>query len=85
MSLNQDELAEIQTSAECIYDAATVQKTLDHMAAGISSAMADSLPVVLCVMNGGLIMAGHLLTRLTFPLEIDYLQATRYRGETSGA
>jgi hypoxanthine phosphoribosyltransferase len=84
MSLNQAELAEIQASAECIYDATTVQKTLDHMAVDISSAMADSLPLVLCVMNGGLIMAGHLLTRLTFPLEVDYLQATRYRGETSG-
>jgi len=85
MSLKQTEIAAIQASAECIYDAAAVQQTLDHMAADISAAMADSLPVVLCVMNGGLIMAGHLLTRLMFPLEIDYLQATRYQGKTAGA
>ena len=85
MSLNRAEIAEVQNSAECIYDAATVQQTLDHMAADISSTMADSLPVILCVMNGGVIMTGHLLTRLIFPLEIDYLQATRYRGETRGA
>ena len=85
MSLNQTEIAAIQAAADCIHDTAAVQQTLDHMAADISSAMADALPVVLCVMNGGLIMAGHLLTRLTFPLEIDYLQATRYQGETDGA
>jgi hypoxanthine phosphoribosyltransferase len=85
MSLNQIEIAAIQASAECIYDAVAVQQTLDHMAADISAAMADALPVILCVMNGGLIMTGHLLTRLPFPLEIDYLQATRYRGNTRGA
>lgn len=85
MSLSQTEIAAIQASAECIYDAATVRLTLDRMAIDISSAMADSLPVILCVMNGGLIMTGHLLTRLTFPLEIDYLQATRYQGKTDGS
>ena len=85
MSLKHTEIAAIQASAECIHDAAAVQQTLDHMADAIATAMADSLPVVLCVMNGGLIMAGHLLTRLTFPLEIDYLQATRYQGDTRGA
>ena len=43
------------------------------------------LPVVLCVLTGAIIPTGHLLTRLAFPLETDYLHATRYRGETSGA
>jgi hypoxanthine phosphoribosyltransferase len=85
MPLNQAEIREVLANAECIFDAATVQHTLDHMAAAISSSIADSLPVVLCVMNGGVIMTGHLLTRLAFPLEIDYLQATRYQGNTSGA
>jgi hypoxanthine phosphoribosyltransferase len=85
MLLTHAEIAAIQARAECVHDAATVQKTLDHMAAGISSAIAGSLPVVLCVMNGGVIMTGHLLTRLTFPLEVDYLQATRYQGDTRGA
>jgi hypoxanthine phosphoribosyltransferase len=54
------------------------------MAREITAAMADSLPVVLCVLTGGIIPTGHLLTRLAFPLESDYLHATRYRGETSG-
>jgi len=46
--------------------------------------MADTNPVVFCVMNGGLIFAGKLLTHLQFPLEASYLHATRYRNETSG-
>jgi hypoxanthine phosphoribosyltransferase len=36
-------------------------------------------------MNGGLITTGKLATRLNFPLQLDYLHATRYRGETSGS
>lgn len=35
-------------------------------------------------MTGGVIPTGHLMTRLTFPLQIDYIHATRYRGGTSG-
>ena len=34
--------------------------------------------------DGALITTGHLVTRLHFPLEIDYIHATRYRGTTRG-
>ena len=27
---------------------------------------------------------GHLITRLNFPLQLDYIHATRYQGDTSG-
>ena len=54
------------------------------MAQEITAALGDTLPVVLCVLTGGIIPTGHLLTRLAFPLESDYLHATRYRGDTSG-
>lgn len=54
------------------------------MAAEITRELGESLPVVLCVLTGGIIPTGHLLTRLAFPLEADYLHATRYRGGTSG-
>ncbi len=35
-------------------------------------------------MNGGVVFMGHQLTRLHFPLEVDYLHVTRYRGRTHG-
>ncbi len=57
---------------------------LDQMASAIHDVLHDKNPVVLCVMNGGLIPTGHLLTRLNFPLTIDYIHATRYRGELQG-
>jgi hypoxanthine phosphoribosyltransferase len=35
-------------------------------------------------MTGALIPTAHLVTRLNFPLEIDYIHATRYRGTNRG-
>ena len=61
-----------------------VTAALDRMADEITAALDGTLPIVICVLNGGIIPTGHLLTRLAFPLETDYLHATRYRGKTTG-
>ena len=79
-----EELRHVLEGAELLHDAAAIRLALDRMAAAISMELADAHPVVLCVLTGAIIPAGHLLTRLTFPLEIDYLHATRYRGATQG-
>lgn len=54
------------------------------MAREISAELGRSFPLVLCVMRGSVVFAGQLLPRLTFPLEFDYLDVTRYRDETRG-
>ncbi|HEX9078729.1 MAG TPA: hypoxanthine-guanine phosphoribosyltransferase [Desulfuromonadaceae bacterium] len=61
-----------------------VERAIDRMAAEITERLRDRRPLVLCVMNGGLIVAGQLLPKLRFPLEIDYVHATRYGDKTSG-
>ena len=70
--------------AECLHDASAIQEALDVLAVQISEELAAQHPVVLTVMGGALIFAGHLLTRLTFPLESDYVHASRYRGALTG-
>jgi hypoxanthine phosphoribosyltransferase len=84
MPLSQAELNAIRASAVQLHGPADIHAALDRMAAEITAALGDRLPVVLCVLTGGIIPTGHLLTRLAFPLETDYLHATRYRGETEG-
>jgi hypoxanthine phosphoribosyltransferase len=54
------------------------------MATEIGARLAESNPLCLCVMNGGVVPTGQLLPRLDFPLQLDYLHVTRYRGETRG-
>ena len=39
---------------------------------------------MLCVMIGGLVPTAEILRRLDFAFELDYLHATRYRGQTTG-
>jgi len=71
--------------AECLYNQQDINLALDNMAEKITHTLKDTQPLILCVMTGALIVTGHLLTRLHFPLEVDYLHVTRYRGSTRGA
>lgn len=70
--------------AECLYAASEVEQAIDSLAASITCELGDQNPLLLVVMTGGFIFAGQLLTRLDFPLQVDYLHATRYRSGTSG-
>jgi hypoxanthine phosphoribosyltransferase len=70
--------------ADLLHGATEVELALDRLAAQIGDALADAFPVALCVMGGGVVFAGKLLPRLGFPLEFDYLHATRYRSGTRG-
>jgi hypoxanthine phosphoribosyltransferase len=70
--------------AELIHSAETVQGALSQVAAVIRERLADKNPLVLCVMTGGVIFCGQLLPKLDFPLDFDYLHATRYGPETQG-
>ncbi len=78
------EAKRVWEEADCIYTKQQVDAALDKMAADISARLGDSDPLVLCVVTGAIISAGHLLTRLDFPLTVDYIHATRYRGATEG-
>lgn len=79
-----DQIAEVQARSTRLHNEAEVEAALDSMAASINAELADKNPLVICIMHGGLITSGKLATRLDFPLQLDYLHATRYRGETCG-
>ena len=70
--------------AELIHSEATVQQAVTEIAAAIKARLADKYPLVLCVMTGGVVFCGQLLTKLDFPLDFDYLHATRYGPDTQG-
>ena len=82
--MDQEKARKLLAEAEVIHDAGAVQAALDVVAGKIRSHFADKHPLVLCVMTGGVIFCGHLLPKLDFPLDFDYLHATRYGPETQG-
>lgn len=77
-------IREVYARADRIYSQQDIEAAYNRMAAQITARLSDSNPLVLCVMVGGLIPAGQLLPRLDFPLQIDYIHATRYQGKTQG-
>ncbi len=84
MSELLEEIRCVQHEAELLHSEQAVQAAVGQMAEKITQALAGSNPLVLCVMTGGIIPAGWLLPKLCFPLQLDYVHATRYRGGISG-
>lgn len=80
----RDDALKTLESAECLYDGDDLAAMYDRMAEDVRRDLADRNPIVLCVMLGGLVPTAEILRRLEFPFELDYLHATRYRGETAG-
>lgn len=65
-------------NADVIFSADDIDQALTSMANDLTAMVGGERPLFLCLMNGGLLVTGHLVTRLPFLLELDYLHATRY-------
>lgn len=79
-----DKMQSVLKNAECLYSVTEINEALDRMAVEITDKLKDTNPLILCVMTGALIPTAHLATRLHFPLEMDYIHVTRYRGSSRG-
>ncbi len=82
--VDPEAIRRVYESADRLYGAAEVEAALDRMAAEITERLSGREPLILCVLLGGIVTTGKLLTRLDFPLHLDYVHATRYRGDTRG-
>lgn len=83
--LSVEQVRDVFNRAKLLHPKQEVEQAIRSMAAAITADLHDQNPIVLCVMNGGLITTAKLAVELEFPLQLDYLHASRYRGETSGA
>ena len=76
--------AQSLAQSDCLHDEAAVAAAYDRLAAEIAADYAGRVPLILCVMNGGLYATAEITRRLRIPFQLDYLHATRYRGNTTG-
>ncbi|MDQ1363526.1 MAG: hypoxanthine phosphoribosyltransferase [Pseudomonadota bacterium] len=89
MAVTPQQAQDVLQTADLLHDASAINKSLDKLASDITAAVADDIyksqpVIVISIMNGGMILAGHLLPRFNFPLHVDFIHATRYRNQTSG-
>lgn len=82
--MTAEEARRLLADAELICPEAAIAAAVDRLAAEITAAAGDSHPLVLTVMGGAVVFAGQLLPKLCFPLECDYLHATRYGAAMGG-
>ncbi|MET4695436.1 hypoxanthine-guanine phosphoribosyltransferase [Endozoicomonas lisbonensis] len=84
MSVDLDHIRQVRDEADCLYNEQQIEEAIASMGKAITEQLSDSNPLVYCVMNGGLVITGKLMTHLQFPLEASYVHATRYRDQLTG-
>ncbi|WP_025771737.1 hypoxanthine-guanine phosphoribosyltransferase [Thioalkalivibrio sp. HK1] len=86
MSLSTDpsEYRRVLDESDVICSEAEVDAAYRNLAEEIGEVYRERSPLILPVMVGGLIPAARILAHLDFPLSIDYVHVTRYRGSTRG-
>jgi len=82
--MNIEEANRVMDEADLLVSEADVVAAISRMAEEITAELKDLNPVMICCMNGGLVFSGQLLTKLVFPLQVDYVHATRYGHEING-
>ncbi len=77
-------IAAVQENADLLHGEAEIESAIATMAEQINSELKDSNPIILCVMNGGIVVMGKLFPLLTIPCTFDSINASRYGSEISG-
>ena len=70
--------------AEMILGPDEVNAAVLRVSEEVTQTLGGRHPLVLAVMRGGVVFAGQLLPLLQFPLDFDYVDATRYGPHTQG-
>jgi len=72
-------------NSDQIASAEQVDAAVRRVAGEIEVKLGGSYPLVVAVMGGAVVFAGQLLPMLRFPLDFDYVHASRYGATTRGA
>lgn len=85
MPLTPEQAWAVYQQSDQLYDRSAIESAFDTMAVAVTQSMEHDNPIVVCVLNGGVLPFSALMLRLNFPLEMDYVHATRYAGQLSGS
>ena len=83
--LTHDEIVKVRDNADVLINEDEINKAIDRVAQEIEAAIINEVPVVLCVMKGGLMFTSALMQRISSPMVLDYVHVDRYRNKTQGS
>jgi hypoxanthine phosphoribosyltransferase len=84
LSLSSAEARALLAHSEQLLAPEAVEQVVARVAGEITATLSEERPLLLAVMRGGVVFAGQLLPLLPFPLDFDYIDATRYGSATRG-
>jgi len=84
MSITPAEAWQTYEKSDQLYGESEISIAFDRMAKSIHADLVDANPLLVCVMNGAIIAFAEIIKRLNFPIETDYIHATRYGGQLTG-
>ncbi len=70
--------------APVVFDAAAIEAAVARVASAVTGDLSRRDPLILCVLAGAVPFAAALVTRLGFPLELDFIKVSRYRDGARG-
>ena len=74
----------IPEGSDPVFDAEEIDSAVVRIAHQLNSDCAGGVWLLLAVMNGAVVFAADLMSRLTFAHELDSVRVSRYHGETTG-
>lgn len=84
MTTSLEDALEIHKTSSVIFEQQEIDLGIQQLAETMRPELENLFPLVLSVMNGGLIFTAQLMRHWQFPLTLDYVHATRYRLSTLG-
>lgn len=85
MNPTTPKVADALAQSDLLFNRVQLVPVIADIGRAIDAALDGERAVFLTVMNGALIFAGELALAIRTDVEMDYVHATRYRGETSGS
>jgi len=82
--MSPDQVNDVFVKAKRLFEKNEIESAIERISKEITSKLSNTNPILMCVMKGGMIFTGNLMTRLNFPLEMEYVHATRYGLQTKG-
>jgi len=83
--LSHQEIVQVRQNADVLIDEGEINKAIDEVAKEIESSLNNEIPIILCVMKGGLMFTSALMQRIASPMILDYVHVDRYRNKTQGS
>ncbi len=84
-NLSQKDIADVHKCADILITEQEINLAIDVVAKNIESCLENEVPIMLCVMKGGLMFTSALMQRIALPMQLDYVHVDRYRNQTQGS